>query len=72
MKTVEIFRAQDDDAPEVQISIRHPTPHPDASPAFYASEGAALAVALCASCPNGTINALVGALLAKRAEKDRT
>lgn len=74
MRHVEIHRAEgvlrEDCVDEVTISIRHPIPDLADSAkarAFYASEGAALAEAIWASCPGGTIDALIAALLARRA-----
>ena len=73
MKTVNIFRAQgvlaEDDVDQVTINIHEEMPdvESDRSRAYFASEGAALAGAIWASCPGGTIDALIQALLARRA-----
>jgi hypothetical protein len=79
MKTVEIFRADGPDVEPVTIHVRHEMPAvPYAAPNFakqaadrFASEGAALAEALWSSCPGGTVDALIAALLARRASMFR-
>lgn len=74
MKHVEIYRAEgvlhEDQVEEVTINIRHPVPTKATATeqkAMYLSEGAALAEAIWLGCPGGTIDALIAALLARRA-----
>lgn len=77
MREVSIFRAEGDEVEAVVIRIEHPMPpFPFDQPtsdfqaqarARYASEGAALAEAIWSSCPGGTVDALVVALLSRRA-----
>lgn len=75
MREVEIYRADGEDVEPVAIHIRHEAPRipygePDyaqKAQARFISEGAALAEALWASCPGGTVDALIAALLAHRA-----
>lgn len=73
MKQVDIFRAQgirdEDMVTDVDITIAQPMPDVPAerSRAFFASEGAALADAIWASCPGGTVDALIVALMGRRA-----
>ena len=72
MRTINIFRAQgvlaEDLVEQVTINICEEIPDVDSdrSRAFFASEGAALAEAIWSSCPGGTVDALIQALLARR------
>ena len=73
MRTVNVFRAQgvlaEDCVEQVTINIHQEMPDvaADRSRAYFASEGAALAEAIWAACPGGTIDALIQALLVRRA-----
>lgn len=77
MRQVNIFRAQgirhEDNVDEVTITIAEPMPDlpADKSRSFFASEGAALAEAIWASCPGGTVDAAITALLTRRASELR-
>ncbi len=74
-RVVDIFRAQgvvdEDEVQPVTIHIHEPMPDVahDAvrSRAFFISEAAALANAIWSSCPGGTVDALIHALLVRRA-----
>lgn len=72
MKTVNIFRAQGvggEGVDGVTINIHQPmldVPTEKAR-AFFLSEGAALAEAIWTSCPGGTVDACIEALLRRRA-----
>lgn len=78
MREVDIYRA-DGDVPKVVIRVeREAPPVSYADPDFvrktsarFASEGAALAEAIWSSCPGGTVDALIAALLARRASTFR-
>ena len=71
-REVEIYRAHgvvgQDAVEEVTIHIRHEMPDvdPDRTRAFFASEGAALADAIWAACPGGTVDMLIRALQARQ------
>ena len=74
-RDVEIYRAHgvvgQDAVEEVTIHIRHEMPDlgpafPDRVRAFFASEGAALADAIWAACPGGTVDMLIRALQARQ------
>lgn len=75
MREVHIYRADTDDTEPVTILIEHRLPNiPDVGTDYarkaygrFASEGAALAEAIWSACPGGTIDALIAALLARRA-----
>lgn len=75
MPEVHIYRADGEDNEPVTIRIERPLPNiPDVgtdyarkASARFASEGAALAEAIWSSCPGGTVDALISALLARRA-----
>jgi hypothetical protein len=75
VKVVNIFRAQgvldEDEVRRVTIHIHEPMPDVDhdavRSRAFFISEAAALASAIWSSCPGGTVDALIHALLVRRA-----
>lgn len=74
MNEVNIFRAHGDpgrdEVREVVITITTPCPTKEtreAQAAFYASEGAALTEAIWSSCPGGTVDALLAALMVRRA-----
>lgn len=77
VREVHIYRA---DGPEVEpalIRIEHEAPdlphnipsgeYAQRAGVRFASEGAALAEAIWSSCPGGTVDALIAALLARRA-----
>jgi hypothetical protein len=75
MREVHIYRADGHDSPPVLIRIEYPLPViADCKPGDYAvraaarfaSEGAALAEAIWSSCPGGTVDAAIAALLARR------
>lgn len=75
MREVHIYRADGEDTEPVTIRIERRLPKiPDVgtdyarkASARFASEGAALAEAIWSSCPGGTMDALIAALLARRA-----
>jgi hypothetical protein len=73
MRDVHIYRADGEEAQPVTIHIERRVPainHPDAARVGYArfaSEGAALAEAIWSACPGGTVDALIAALLTRRA-----
>jgi hypothetical protein len=76
MREVQIYRADGgDEVQRVVIRIEHEAPrigyddrnYAAKAGARFASEGAALAEAIWASCPGGTVDALIAALLARRA-----
>lgn len=69
MREVDIFRADGTDVEPTTIRIHHeapPLPY-DGAYARFTAEGAALAEAIWTSCPGGTVDALIAALLARRA-----
>lgn len=76
-REVHLYRADGQDPQPVLIRIEHEAPQFDIhmpsseyarqAGARFASEGAALAEAIWASCPGGTIDALIAALLVRRA-----
>lgn len=73
LREVDVFRAQgvvsQDAVSEVVIRIQHPMPDvpSERSRAFFASEAAAIADAIWSSCPGGTVDALIVALMSRRA-----
>lgn len=75
MREVHIYRADGPDVEPVLIRIeREAVPITYADPDFarktsarFASEGAALGEAIWSSCSGGTVDALIAALLARRA-----
>lgn len=82
MREVHIYRAdgvEEDGVHPVLIRIeREAPPISYSDPEFarktnsrFASEGAALAEAIWSSCPGGTVDALIAALLARRASTFR-
>lgn len=76
-RTVAIYRAEgirDESVHPVTIVIEATVPtkgSPAEQAALYASEGAALAEAIWGACPGGTVDALIAALLARRASMFR-
>lgn len=75
-REVHIFRADGPEVEPVLIRIEHEAPelprdlpsgeYAKRAGARFASEGAALAEAIWSSCPGGTVDALIAALLARR------
>lgn len=75
MREVHIYRADGEETDPVLIRIEYRLPvllegdpgeYATRSAARFASEGAALAEAIWSSCPGGTVDALLAALLARR------
>jgi hypothetical protein len=56
----------DGQLPEILYSLPSPE-FKEQAEALFAEQGAALAEAICSSCPGGTLDALLAALLTRRA-----
>jgi hypothetical protein len=76
-REIHVYRADGEEAQPVVIRVEQPMPaiqydlpvgeFTQRASARFASEGAALAEAIWSSCPGGTVDALIAALLTRRA-----